>query len=450
MLQKTFALISLGCDKNRVDGERLLGEIEKNGCTVTTDLYEAQVVIVNTCAFLTAAREEAIMSVLEASRLRTEGKLEKLVVTGCLPQGYEEELYPALTEADVFLGTTDCKQLFPALEKAYAGERVNAVGEGNLCPSEGGKLFPRVLSTPDHYKYLKISEGCSNHCTYCLIPFIRGRYLSYPLEELVEEARGLGETQELIVVAQDITRYGEDMGENKLIPLLKALAALDNIRHIRLLYCYPEKITEELIAFIRDEKKILKYLDIPLQHSEDRVLKLMGRRGTRAEYLALFERLREEIPGIALRTTFIAGFPTETEEEHRGLIEFIRQAKFMNLGCFAYSREPNTPAYKLKGQVHHSTKERRVRELYAAQQPIARANMDAFVGKKLNVLCDGIDMERSCFVGRAYFQAPDIDGVVYFNAPEAKEGEIYPVLIDRAESYDLFGRVEAPADTANE
>ena len=441
-LNKTFALISLGCDKNRVDGERLLGEIAAHGCPITTDLYRAQVLIVNTCAFLTAAREEAILSVLEGSRLKEEGKLEKLVVTGCLPQGYEEEVFPALTEADVFLGTADAKELFPALERAYAGERVDAVGTAARIPAEGGTLLPRVLSTPDHYKFLKISEGCSNHCTYCLIPSIRGKYLSYPMEALIEEAKGLGRTEELILVAQDITRYGEDTGENKLVPLLKKLSELDNICHIRLLYCYPEKIGEELIAEIRDNPKILKYLDIPLQHAEDRVLKLMGRRGTRAEYLALFARLRAQIPGIALRTTFISGFPTETEEEHKSLLAFLREAKFMNCGCFAYSREPNTPAYKLKGQVHHATKQRRVKELYAVQREISRANLEAFVGKTLNVLCDGIDMERSCFVGRAYFQAPDIDGVVYFTASEAKEGQIYSVCIDHAEEYDLFGHVE--------
>ena len=441
-LNKTFALISLGCDKNRVDGERLLGEIAAHGCPITTDLYKAQVLIVNTCAFLTAAREEAILSVLEGSRLKEEGKLEKLVVTGCLPQGYEEEVFPALTEADVFLGTADAKELFPALERAYAGERVSSVGSATRIPAENGKLLPRVLSTPDHYKFLKISEGCSNHCTYCLIPSIRGKYLSYPMEALIEEAKGLGRTEELILVAQDITRYGEDTGENKLVPLLKKLSELDNICHIRLLYCYPEKIGEELIAEIRDNPKILKYLDVPLQHAEDRVLKLMGRRGTRAEYLALFARLRAQIPGIALRTTFISGFPTETEEEHKSLLAFLREAKFMNCGCFAYSREPNTSAYKLKGQVHHATKQRRVKELYAVQREISRANLEAFVGKTLNVLCDGIDPERSCFVGRAYFQAPDIDGVVYFTADEAKEGQIYPVSIDRTEEYDLFGHLE--------
>ena len=331
MLNKTFALISLGCDKNRVDGERLLGEIASHGCPITTDLYKAQVLIVNTCAFLTAAREEAILSVLEGSRLKEEGKLEKLVVTGCLPQGYEEEVFPALTEADVFLGTADAKELFPALERAYAGERVSSVGSATRLPAENGKLLPRVLSTPDHYKFLKISEGCSNHCTYCLIPSIRGKYLSYPMEALIEEAKGLGRTEELILVAQDITRYGEDTGENKLVPLLKKLSELDNICHIRLLYCYPEKIGEELIAEIRDNPKILKYLDIPLQHAEDRVLKLMGRRGTRAEYLALFARLRAQIPGIALRTTFISGFPTETEEEHRALLAFLKEAKGMTL-----------------------------------------------------------------------------------------------------------------------
>lgn len=432
-MQKVFGMISLGCDKNRVDGERLLGEVRRHGCPITDDPEQAQVLIVNTCAFLNAARKEAIETVIEGNSLRS-GNLEKIVVTGCLPEKYISELFPALTEGDVFLGVSDATELFPALERAYAGERVNAVGTG--C--EGGG---RVITTPPHLKYLKIADGCFNHCTYCLIPSIRGKYRSYPMEQLIAEARSLGPTQELVLVAQDTTRYGEDTGENQFVALLKNLSKLDNICHIRLLYCYPEVVTDALIAEVRDNPKIIKYLDIPLQHSEDRILKLMGRRGTRSEYLALIARLRREIPQIALRTTFIAGFPTETEEEHAALTEFLRQAQFENCGFFAYSREEGTPAYRLKGQIPARIKERRVRALYRVQEQISQNRLSAFVGRTVKVLCDGIDYERSCFVGHACFQAYDVDGKVFFNAPRAETGTFYDVLIDRADEADLYGKV---------
>ena len=433
-MQKVFGMISLGCDKNRVDGERLLGEVRRRGCPITDDPLEAQVLIVNTCAFLNAARKEAIDTIIEGNSLRS-GKLEKIVVAGCLPEKYIAELYPALTEGDVFLGVSDCSQLFPALERAYAGERVNAVGTG--C--EGAE---RVITTPPHLKYLKIADGCFNHCTYCLIPSIRGKYRSYPMEQLVAEAGSLGETQELVLVAQDTTRYGEDRGGNQFVELLKKLSELDNICHIRLLYCYPEVVTDALIAEVRDNPKIVKYLDIPLQHSEDRILKLMGRRGTRAEYLALLEKLRREIPQIALRTTFIAGFPTETEEEVSALGDFLREARLTNCGFFAYSREPDTPAYRLKGQIPSRIKQKRVRALYSIQEEISAAFLKQFVGKEVEVLCDGIEYDRNCFVGRAWWSAPDIDGKVYFHASEAEQGERYIVKITRADSYDLFGATE--------
>lgn len=434
MIQKKFGMISLGCDKNRVDGERLLGEIRARGCEITDDISEAQILIVNTCAFLNAARKEAIETVLEGNSYRS-GKLEKLVVTGCLPEKFIGELFPALTEADVFLGVNDAPALFDALERAYGGERVNYVGKCGK-PNFGA----RVLTTAPHLAYLKISEGCSNRCTYCLIPKIRGKYVSFPMQTLVEEAEKLGETEELILVAQDTTRYGEDLyGENKFTELIERLSALENIRSIRLLYCYPEMITQELIAEVRDNPKVVKYLDIPLQHSQDRILKLMGRKGTREEYLRLFARLRAEIPGIALRTTFISGFPSETEEEHKALSDFLREAKFTNCGFFAYSREPETPAYRMKGQIPASVKKRRVKELYGTQAEISREFLKNYVGKRVEVLCDGIDFGRSCFEGRAYFQAPEIDGKVYFTAARAQTGKRYFVEIDRADDYDLFG-----------
>ncbi len=431
--KKVFGMISLGCDKNRVDGERLLGEVHAHGCRITNDPQEAQVLIVNTCAFLNDARREAIETVIGCNSLRA-GKLEKLVVTGCLPQKFIRELFPALTEGDVFLGVSDCSELFPALERSYAGERVNAVGTGR----EG---CARVITTPPHIKYLKIADGCFNHCTYCLIPAIRGKYRSYPMEQLLAEAGALGETQELVLVAQDTTRYGEDAGKNAFVPLLRALSALDNIRHIRLLYCYPEVVTDELIREVRDNPKIVKYLDIPLQHSEDRILKLMGRRGTRAQYLALIEKLRREVPGIALRTTFIAGFPTETEAEHAALADFLRAARFENCGFFAYSREEGTPAYRLKGQVPARVKARRVKALYAVQEAISAQRLAALAGTRVRVLCDGIDAERGCFVGHAAFQAYDVDGKVFFTAPHAQTGAFYDVHIERTDEADLYGSV---------
>lgn len=435
MLKKVFGMISLGCDKNRVDGERLLGEVKRRGCEITSDLSRAEVLIINTCAFLNAAREESINAVLEGNGYRG-GKLEKIVVTGCLPQKYIGELFPALTEGDVFLGVNDASELFPALERSYSEGRINAVGTGR-----SGCLTERFVTTSPHVKYLKIADGCFNHCTYCLIPKIRGKYVSYPMEELVSEARSLGETDELVLVAQDTTRYGEDKGENQFVNLIKKISELDNICHIRLLYCYPEVISEELISEIKNNPKVIKYLDIPLQHSENRILKLMGRRGSREEYLALLQKLRREIPGIAVRTTFIAGFPSETEEEHAAMLAFLEEARFENCGFFAYSREPDTPAYKLHGQIPARVKQKRVKALYRRQAEISRAKLQTYLGKTLSVVCDGIDYERSCFVGRAYFQASEIDGNVYFTAPRAEEGKRLEVKIERTDSYDLFGQV---------
>lgn len=436
--KKIFGVISLGCDKNRVDTEKLLGLIKARGYRLTDDLSNAQIVIVNTCAFLQSAREEAIETILECADYKSEN-LEKIVVTGCLPQKFIGELFSPLSEADVFLGIQDYEKIFEALEKSYAeNARVDYVGKGN-----GGYLEERVLTTDEHFAYLKIADGCYNHCTYCLIPKIRGKYRSYPIEKLCKEAEGLGDLAELILVAQDTTRYGEDLyGENKFVTLLQALSKLENIRKIRLLYCYPDVISNELIEEIATNDKILKYIDIPLQHSQNRVLKLMNRKGSREGYLDLFKKLRERIPQIAIRSTFISGFPTETEEEFEGMLDFVKEAKLFNCGFFAYSREPDTAAYRLKPQVHHATKQRRVKALYQTQAEISAGILAQFIGREIEVLCDGIDYEKGCFVGRAYFSAPDIDGKVYFHAAEARQGEYYKVFIESADSYDLYGRTE--------
>ncbi|MGN0807562.1 MAG: 30S ribosomal protein S12 methylthiotransferase RimO [Candidatus Coproplasma sp.] len=435
--KKKFGIISLGCDKNRVDAEKLIAYISSNGCTFTNDLSQAEVLIVNTCAFLNSARKEAIETVLECAGYKGE-KLEKLVVTGCLPQKYIGELFDSLIEADVFLGVDDYNLFFEALKKAYDGERVNLVGCGNKEYN-----CDRVVTTPCHYAYLKIADGCNNFCTYCLIPKIRGRYRSYPEELLLKEADNLGDVSELILVAQDVSRYGSDLKNNKnLKNFLQKLTALVNIKSVRLLYCYPDMIDDELIAEIRDNPKIIKYLDIPFQHSEDRVLKLMNRRGSREQYLDLIKKLRTEIPNIAIRSTFISGFPTETEEEFESMCDFLRQAQLVNCGFFAYSREPDTPAYKLKGQIPATVKKKRVKKLYEVQSEISHKFLSSFVGKTIKVVCDGIDYDRDCFVGRAYFNAPEIDGKVYFNAHNAVQGEELEVLICDCDCYDLFGRTE--------
>ncbi len=436
--EKLFGVISLGCDKNRVDTEKLLGLIKERGYATTDDIQRAQILIINTCAFLQPAREEAIETIMECSAYKGE-KLEKIVVTGCLPEKFIGELFSPLTEADVFLGITDYERLFDALEAAYrTGERQNFVKAG-----KDGYIRPRVLTTDEHYAYLKIADGCYNHCTYCLIPKIRGRYRSYPMEELVREAEELGEVAELILVAQDTTRYGEDLyGENKFVELIRRLSALENIQSIRLLYCYPDVIGDELIEELATNEKLLKYIDIPLQHSENRVLKLMNRKGKREEYLALLEKLRTRIPEIAVRSTFISGFPTETEEEFEGMQDFLRQAQLLNCGFFAYSREPDTGAYRLQPQVHHATKGRRVRVLYRLQEEISRKQLAALLGKQVEVLCDGIDYEKGCFVGRTYRNAPDVDGKVYFHAAEAMQGKRYVITVEKTDAYDIYGRTE--------
>ncbi len=433
--KKKFGIISLGCDKNRVDSEKLLSIIKSSGCEITDDINAVQVLIVNTCAFLNSARKEAIETVIDFAAYKSEN-LEKLVVTGCLPQKFSNETFPALTEADVFLGTNDYDKFFEALEKSYTGDRINYVGTGSAA-----FIADRVVTTPRHYAYLKIADGCNNRCTYCLIPKIRGKYVSFPIEDLLKEAEELGDVSELILVAQDVTRYGIDLyGQKKLKTFLQNLTMLVNINSVRLLYSYPDMLDDELIAEIRDNPKIIKYLDIPLQHSENGVLKRMNRPAGREEYLNLIKKLRKNIPDISLRSTFIAGFPDETEEDFDNLCAFLKEAQLDNCGFFAYSREPDTPAYKLKGQIPAAVKKKRVKALYKVQKDISRKKLEKRVGTTIKVLCDGIDYDKNCFIGRAYFQAPDIDGKVYFNAYNAVQGEYYDVLIEKCDSYDLYGR----------
>ncbi len=432
--EKTIGVISLGCDKNRVDTEKMLAVLGSD--KITQDQEEAQIIIVNSCAFLESSRKEAIETVFDVNELRKTGKLEKIVLTGCMPQKFVADMFDEFKEVDVFLGTGDYEYLPEAIELAYKGKRVNFVGKAKEF-----KEKKRVVTTPLHYAYLKIADGCDNHCTYCLIPSIRGKYRSEKEEDLVAEAQSLGDVKELNLVAQDVTRYGEDIyGENKFAELLRKLSALDNIGSIRILYCYPDKLTDELIAEIKNNDKIIKYLDIPLQHADPVVLKRMNRKGTGEGYLKLIAKLRKEIPDIAIRSTFIAGFPGETEEQFENLLEFIKEAKLTNAGFFAYSREEGTPAYRLPDQIDEKVKQSRVKKLYAAQKKVSEERNKSLVGKQIKVICDGVDYDKQSFYGRAYFSAPEIDGKAYFTYDgEIQQGEYYDVKITKADAYDLYG-----------
>lgn len=434
---KKIGLISLGCDKNRVDSEKALALIGDRA-VITNDINEANIVIINSCAFLEASRKESIDAVMEVNELRNNGVLEKIVLSGCLPQKFINELFDDLTEVDVFLGFLDYDLLFEALDKAYNGERVNYVNKKKIFAAK-----KRVLTTPCHYYYLKIADGCNNKCTYCLIPKIRGRYKSEKIEDLVDEVKLLGDAKEVILVAQDVTRYGVDLyGSPMLVPLIRELSKLSEVEKIRILYAYPDMISDELIGEIRNNDKVIKYIDIPLQHASDRVLKLMNRKGTNKEYLALIEKLRENIPDIAIRSTFITGFPGETVEDFKVLEDFIKTAKFTNCGFFAYSREPDTPAYKLPDQIDEEVKKTRVKKLYGVQKKISAAFLKTLIGKTITVVTDGIDYDKQSFYGRAYYSAPDIDGKVYFSSEsDIVQGETYKVYIEKTDDYDAYGRV---------
>lgn len=430
---KRVGVISLGCDKNRIDTEKMLFILSERH-TLTQNPEDAQILIINTCAFLESSRKEGIEEILYGIELKNLG-LEKLIVTGCLPQKFIGEVFDALPEVDGFLGVSDYAQINQVIDKIYTGERVNAVG---LPRGECGNK--RILTT-NGYAYLKIADGCSNHCTYCLIPKIRGKFRSVPLESLIEEAKGLKDVNELILVAQDLTKYGVDLDGNvNLCTLIRELSKLENITGIRLLYCYPEGVSEELINEFRINPKLIKYIDIPFQHADDRVLKLMNRKGTFSKNLSLIERLRSEVPEIAIRSTFITGFPTETEEDFNRLLEFIKLAKLTNAGFFKYSREKDTPAYKLSGQVLAKTKESRIRKLYTAQKKVVKEWAKNLIGKTITVKAEGFDSEQLIYFGRAYFNAPDVDGKVYFFSQEEVEpNQTIQVKIKKACDYDLYG-----------
>ena len=431
---KKIGVISLGCDKNRVDTEKMLAFLKQRH-TLVNEIENAQIIIINTCAFLESARKEAIDEILSAIQYKQDGNCEKVIVTGCLPQKFVGELFSELAEVDAFLGVSDYAEILDVIDKIYLNERINAVG---IPRGECGK--ERVLTT-SNYAYLKIADGCSNHCTYCLIPKIRGAFRSVPMQDLVDEASSLGNLNELVLVAQDVAKYGQDLTpKTSLVELIRRLSVLQNVKGIRLLYCYPENITDELIHELKTNAKLIRYIDMPLQHADDKILKLMNRKGTGDGYLELIEKLKREVPGIAIRSTFITGFPGETEENFNNLVEFIKKARLFNAGFFAYSKEEDTPAYKLSGHLPKSIKTKRQKKLYSIQKAVVKNILKSFIGKSFKVVAEGFDYNELCYYGRAYFNAPEIDGKVYFfSDDEVINGEFYNVKIIKATGYDLYG-----------
>ena len=409
-------MISLGCPKNQVDAEMLLSRLSEAGFEIVGDV-EADIVIINTCGFIGDAKKEAIDTILEVCQLKDEGVVGAVVVTGCLAQRYKDEIMNEIPEVDAVVGIGANGDIVSVCREVLESKKVNIFPPKTALPLEGD----RILTTPPHYAYLKIAEGCSNCCTYCAIPKIRGKFRSREMENIIAEAKSLAENgvKELIVVAQDTTKYGIDLyGELKLAELLKELCKIDGIEWIRTLYCYPESITDELIDTMANEDKICKYIDIPLQHCDGDVLKRMNRRGDRESLTALINKLRARIPDITIRTTFIVGFPGETDENFESLSEFADEMKFDRYGCFAYSAEEDTPAATMANQIDEDVKIERASIMNAQQQRIFEDKLEALVGKELTVIVDGFDEEEMLYFGRSYMDAPEIDTVVIISSEE--------------------------------
>ena len=434
--------ISLGCDKNLVDTEMMLGILAEQGFTFTDAEEEAEAVIVNTCCFINDAKEESINTLLEMAELKKSGQLKALIAAGCLAERYREEIQKEIPEVDAILGTMAIEQVAEALKETLAGEGRNHYRDTNAVPVYGKK---RVVTTGGHYAYMKIAEGCDKHCTYCIIPKVRGNYRSIPMESLIKEAEELAErgVKELILVAQETTLYGTDLYGKKSLPeLLTKLASISGIYWIRILYCYPEEITDELIAVMKQEKKVCHYLDIPIQHASDRVLKRMGRRTNRAELERIIEKLRREIPDICLRTTLIAGFPGETDKDHEELLDFVEKMQFDRLGAFTYSQEEGTPAAAMEEQIEETVKEARRAELMELQQEIAFLRAEDMVGRILTVMVEGKIADEDVYVTRTYKDAPEVDGYLFLNSTaELMTGDFVKVQVTGSNEYDLTGEI---------
>lgn len=439
--------ISLGCDKNLVDSEVMLGLLRDKGYSLTNEEAEADIIVINTCCFIHDAKEESIQTILEMAEYKKLGRLKVLLVTGCLAQRYQSEILQEIPEVDAVLGTTATDKIVEEIEKALNGEKTECYADLQALPLPQTN---RVNTTGGYFSYLKIAEGCDKHCTYCIIPSLRGNYRSIPMEHLIKEAQFLAEggVKELTLIAQETTVYGVDLYGKKMLPeLLERLCEIDGIEWIRLLYCYPEEITDELIETMKRQPKICHYLDMPIQHAADTVLKRMGRRTSHKELDDLIAKLRREIPDIALRTSLITGFPQETEEEHQELLEFVKTAGFERLGVFTYSKEENTAAARMKGQITKKVKVQRQKELMNMQQQISKKRGEEKVGKTLRVMIEGKLPEEDIFIGRSYMDAPNVDGFVFVHSKDSYlSGEFVDVKITQAKEYDLVGEAVSELD----
>ncbi len=435
--------ISLGCDKNLVDSEQMLGLLTQKGFTLTDDETQADVIVINTCCFIHDAKEESIQNILEMAEYRKSGSCKALIVTGCLAQRYKQEIIDEIEEVDAVIGTTAHDEIFDVIEKTLAGQKELDIQDVNRLVEIDAK---RVVTTGGHYAHLKIAEGCDKHCTYCIIPKIRGNYRSVPMERLLKEAQDLADqgVKELILVAQETTIYGTDLyGKKSLHILLKKLCEVKGIRWIRVLYCYPEEIYDELIETIRDEKKICHYLDLPIQHASDRILKRMGRRTTRAQLEEIIGKLRKEIPDIALRTTLITGFPGETQEDHEELMTFVDEMEFDRLGVFTYSQEEDTPAAAMEDQIDEEVKKDRQEELMELQQEVSLDKNEEKIGRTMLAMVEGYLSDENVYVARTYADAPGIDGYLFIDTAETlMSGDFAKVKITGALEYDLTGELE--------
>ena len=440
--------ISLGCDKNLVDTEVMLGILAQRGHQMVDDENEADVIIINTCCFIHDAKEESIQNILEMAQLKENGRLKALIVAGCLAQRYKDEILKEIPEVDAVLGTTSYEEIGNIIDSVLS-DNMTERGQSRITMKDVDYLpevkTKRLVTTGGHFAYLKIAEGCDKHCTYCIIPKVRGNYRSVPMENLLKEAKELadGGVKELILVAQETTVYGQDIYGEKMLPkLLRELCKINGIRWIRILYCYPEEITDELIQTMKEEPKICHYLDLPIQHASDAILKKMGRRTSKAQLIETIEKLRDAMPDIALRTTLITGFPGETEEDHEELMDFVDQMEFERLGVFTYSPEEDTPAAKMDGQIEEEVKEDRQAELMELQQDIVFEQAEDMIGRELLVMIEGKVADENAYVGRTYRDAPNVDGLIFVNTDEElMSGDFAKVKVTGAMEYDLIGEL---------
>ncbi|MDE6707778.1 MAG: 30S ribosomal protein S12 methylthiotransferase RimO [Oscillospiraceae bacterium] len=434
-------VVSLGCNKNLVDSERILYKLRTHGYELVTEFGDSDIAVVNTCGFIQSAKEEAIETILEIGKLKEEGKIKKLIITGCLAERYQEQMAEEFPEADAIIGIGENKDIIAVLDEVLKGEKIIKFSSKLNAELVG----ERIISTLPFFSYLKIAEGCSNCCTYCAIPMIRGKYRSVPMEDLLQEAKKLADygVTELNIIAQDTTRYGEDLYGKACLPeLLEKLCQIEKLKWIRVLYCYPERITDELIAVMAREKKIVKYIDMPIQHCNDEILKRMNRNSSHAQIVNLIRKLREKMPDIVLRTTLITGFPAESEAQFEELSQFVKDMKFTRLGCFAYSQEEGTKAAEFENQIDEEIKNQRADILMEQQAEISAEYNALQLGKIKTAVVEGFDKWAECYFGRTEADAPDIDGKIFFSSEKKLQiGEYVQVKITDILDYDLLGEV---------